>query len=268
MAGQDALGTRISHIEQIQAQQQAQLQQPQQLLLPAHQGLQPAWRIHAGGPLVLGGGGLIAAQPLPPPQGPSEQAALSVTIKAHGKVTADLWRSWEGQKVYAAHGCFHVSEGVSYGLVRHVLTTFTGASDFLVLNVCPPAPAGEVPTSILPAILFGTFIAAFMAVLEFDIEDAPVMCTHTVRSVREALEKVEGERLAHLPFHRLVLALYNAQMRDVLIQAINADIKVAMHKLAVDAAVVRRQHPLVPTPPGSGTVVQPLTFKQLRARVE
>ena len=121
----------------------------------------------------------------------------------------------------------------------------------------------------MPAeIHFGTFIAAFMAVLEYGMEDAPVTCTHTVRSVRDALGKVERELLAYLQFHHLVLAPYNAQVREVLIQAINAGLKDAMYKLAVDAAAVRRQYPLVPPPPGSGPVFQPLAFTQLRALVE
>ena len=105
--------------------------------------------------------------------------------------------SWEGQKFYVARGFFHVSEGMSHGLVRHVLTTVAGISDeavkqlrslsaFLVRGVCPPAPAG-VPTSMPPEIHFCTFIAEFMAVLEYGMEGAPVMCTHTVRCVREAL---------------------------------------------------------------------------------
>lgn len=128
-AAQDALGPRISHVEQIQAHQQVQLQQAQLVSNPANPGLQPVGGILAGGQPVLGGHGLIAAQPLPPPQGPSEQAAFRAAAKAHGKVTADLWRPREGQKFYVARGCFHVSEGMSHGLVCHVLTTVAGALD-------------------------------------------------------------------------------------------------------------------------------------------
>ena len=50
----------------------------------------------------------------------------------------------------------------------------------------------------------------------------------------------------------------------MLIQVINAGPINAMYKLAVDAADVRRRHPLVLPPPGSGLVFQPLAFKQLR----
>ena len=107
-----------------------------------------------------------------------------------------------------------------------------------------------------------------MAALEYGMEDAPVMSTRTVQSVGEALGKAEGELRAYLQFHRLVLAPYNVQVRGVLGRAINADIKDAIYRLAVDAAVVRRQHPLVPLPPRSGPVFQPLAFKQLRALVE
>ena len=85
-----------------------------------------------------------------------------------------------------------------HGLVCHVLTKVAGASDdaveqlrslsgFLVQEFCPTAPAGEVPTGMPAEIHFGAFIAAFMDVPEYGMEDAPVMCTHTVRSVREAL---------------------------------------------------------------------------------
>ena len=97
---------------------------------------------------------MIAPQPLPLPQGSSEQAALSAAIKAHGKPTANLWPSWEGQKFYAARGCFHVSEGMCHGLVRQVLTTVAGASnevveqlrsltDFLVHDVAHPSQRGR-----------------------------------------------------------------------------------------------------------------------------
>ena len=76
------------------------------------------------------------------------------------------------------------------------------------------------------------------------------------------------ETFGRICLHRLVLAPYNAQVRDALMQAINADLKDAMYMLAVDALVVRRPHPLVSPPPGSGFVFQPLAFKQLRALVE
>lgn len=103
----------------------------------------------------------------------------------------------------------------------------------------------------MPAeIRFGTFIAALMTILEYGTEDAPVMCTHTVRSVREALVKVKGERRAYLQFHSRVLAPYTAQVRD----AITSDIKDAIYKLAAETAVVRRHHPLVPPPPGRSPV--------------
>ena len=102
-----------------------------------------------------------------------------------------------------ARSCLHVSQGMSHGPVCYVLTTASGASDgavehlrslsgFLVLDICPPAPAGGVLTDMPAEIHFGAFTAVFMAVLKYGTGDAPVMCTHPVRIAQDALAQVNG----------------------------------------------------------------------------
>ena len=54
------------------------------------------------------------------------------------------------------------------------------------------------------------------------MNDAPVICKHTVRELRDGMEAVEGKVRTYLQFHRQTLEPIVAQLRDTIILAANA----------------------------------------------
>ena len=88
------------------------------------------------------------------------------------------------------------------------------------------------------------FIAAFLAVIEHGMKDAPVMCKYTVG--RKSLGLVERELRVYLQLHRQNLESYAAQVRDTLVLTINAGLDDAINMLAVDSVDLWRQHQLMP----------------------
>ena len=120
----------------------------------------------------------------------------------------------------------------------------------------------------LPAELhFSTFISAFMAVLEYDVENAPPACITTVAELRQALEAVEKSVRTYLQFHSRDPAPYSQNVRELLVRAMNHGLEEATYKLALAVAGVWRLHPLTPPPPGAGPAFQHPVFAQLLALV-
>ena len=80
----------------------------------------------------------------------------------------------------------------------------------------------------LPAELhFSTFISAFMAVLEYGMENAPPACISTVAELRHALEAVEKSVRTYLQFHARDLASYSQNVRELPVCAMNHSLEEA-----------------------------------------
>ena len=82
---------------------------------------------------------------------------------------------------------------------------------------CPPAPAGATPTVLPVELHFKTFVAAFMTVLEYGMEDAPPTCNTTVATLRHSLETVEKRVRTYLQFHTHDLAHFPQKVRELLV---------------------------------------------------
>ena len=106
-----------------------------------------------------------------------------------------------------------------------------------------PAPPG-VPAKPVPADLhFSTSIGALLTVIDYGMDDAPVMCRHRVRELRQGLMAVEGRLRGYLQYHRITLEPFPEQVRDALIIAINEGLDEAMYTLAVESADPSSSHP-------------------------
>ena len=178
-----------------------------------------------------------------------------------------------------ARGGFHVPAKLTSPLLVLILKKVAGVpaevvrqlqtlSGWDVQAFCPSAPAGATPM-VLPAELhFSNFMAAFMTVLEYGMEDAPPACTTTVATLRHSLDTVEKSVWTYLQFHAHDLAPFSQKVRKLLVTAMNRGLEEATHKLALAAASVWRQHSLMPPPVGAGPTFQHPAFAQLLALVE
>ena len=77
-----------------------------------------------------------------------------------------------------------------------------------------------------------------LAVIEHGMNDAPVMCKHTVLDVYDGLEAVGDKLWSHLQFHRQTLEPSATEVRNTIILVINAAHDDAMHTLAVESVDV------------------------------
>ena len=118
--------------------------------------------------------------------------------------------------------------GVSDGVVRQLQSV----PGFAVQDFHPPAQSGLVPKPMPADIYLSTFIAAFLAVIEHGMQDAPAMCMYPVGK-RKSLGNVERELRACLQFHRQTVEPYPSQVCDTLVLATNAGLDDAMHTLSL-----------------------------------
>ena len=155
---------------------------------------------------------------------------------------------------------FQKVAGVSDGVVRQLQFL----SGFTVQDVHPPAPAGISPKPMPADIHSSTFIAAFLAVIDHGMKDAPVMCERGWRTA----EKSGAHRARAAGVTEVTpadtRATYAAQVRDTLVLAINAGLVDAMHTFAVESADLCWQHQLLSPPSGGGPSFKPPIFTQLR----
>ena len=131
----------------------------------------------------------------------------------------------------------------------------------------PPAPTGAKPM-VLPAELYFIIgVAAFMAVLGYGMKDAPPACTTTVATLRHCLETIEKSVRTYLQLQAHDLAPFPQKVREFLVTAMNRELEVATHKIALGPVSFWRQHPLMPPSAGAGPTFQHPVFAQLLALV-
>ena len=162
-----------------------------------------------------------------------------------------------------ARGCFHVPEGMCAALVgirlekvgritEEITRQLQSLSGLTVQEYHSPAPPGLSAKPVPADLHFSTFIGALLAVIDYGIKYAPVMCWHRVRDLREGLMAVEGKLRGYLQYHRIPPEPFPEQVRDALIVAINEGFDEATYTLAVESADISRRHQPMPPPPGSG----------------
>jgi len=282
LASNHAIAARLTCLENSQAhpqqQEQQQQQQPQEIQ-PPQQGAQPPGGAIAGGLLAPWAGGAMGGQLLPASHDANQQAAISAGVKATAKQAADLWHAPEGPKFFIARGGFNMQEVVTRPLLLMALNEVAFVSDavtqqlrslseFAVEAFYPPLPAGQEPVDMPAEVHFATFVAAFMATLEYGMEGAQAVCRNRVRTVREELEQLQKSVEVYLRRHYKSLLDHKDKVREVLIAAMNVGLQVGMIDLAKQGGVLHRKHRYAAPPAGTGVPMAPLAFTRLRELVE
>ena len=207
-----------------------------------------------------------------------QQAAVSAGVKANAKHAADLWRAKEGGEFFVARGGYNVPENINRALllqmldkVAHisekVITQLKALSEFAAEDFFPPVPAGETPLAIPADVHFATFVAAFMETLEYGMEGAQAVCKGRVSQLRGELEAVQKSVEVYLRRHFSNLSPYSAEVRELLLRAMNGGLKaamiaLAMRRCALPGTPVRRRTGVPMTTPTTPT------FMRLRELVE
>ena len=79
---------------------------------------------------------------------------------------------------------------------------------------------------------FATFVAASMATLEYGMGAAQAVCQNTVRQMRGELEAVQKSGEVYLRRHFSNLTPHLVKVRELLLKAMNGDLKDGMMALA------------------------------------
>eukprot|EP00904_Undaria_pinnatifida_P003694 jgi/Undpi1/13325/HiC_scaffold_8.g02984.m1 len=148
-----------------------------------------------------------------------------------------------------------------------VITQLKALSEFAAEDFFPPVPAGETPLAIPADVHFATFVAAFMETLEYGMEGAQAVCKGRVSQLRGELEAVQKSVEVYLRRHFSNLSPYSAEVRELLLRAMNGGLKaamiaLAMRRCALPGTPVRRRTGVPMTTPTTPT------FMRLRELVE
>ena len=254
------------------------MQQPQQLL-PLQEVHQPPGGAIAGRLLAPWAGGALGGQRLPAPQDANLQAVISAGIKATATQTADLWHASEGPTFVIARGGGTLQEGIIRPLwllaldeVAYVSETVT--KQLRALPECvleyfhPPLPAEQVPVGMPAELQFATFVAAFLATLEYGMEGAQLVCKNRVGILREELERLQKTVGVYLWHHFKTLMELKGKVCEVLLTAINGGLKARVIDLARKGGVFRQKYQYAPPPSGTGIPMTTLAFTRLSELVE
>eukprot|EP00904_Undaria_pinnatifida_P010033 jgi/Undpi1/615/HiC_scaffold_10.g04079.m1 len=242
-ASSQAIAARVTALEQAEGQHQP--------LGPPH----VAMGAHPAGPPSPRPSRCHGAQP--------QAAATTAAINANARLAADVWRSMAGTKYFLARGNFSVAEELTPDIQRFILKKVAGfttattrqlqsLAELAVEDFFPPAPAGETPATMPAEVHLRTFSAAFVAVLEYGMASAPDICKYRVENQKKELNAVLERLQSYLQHPFLALAPYPAQVRAMLLTAINVGLDDHMHDLAGQAGTLWREHSNAPPPPGSG----------------
>ena len=128
-------------------------------------------------------GGAIEGQPLPAPQDANLTAAISAGVEATAKQAADLWHALEGPEFFIARGGYNKQKVITRPLLLLALDEVTYVSEAVtkklralsgvaVEDCYPPLPAEQAPVGMPAQVYFATFVAAFLATLEYGMKGA------------------------------------------------------------------------------------------------
>ena len=220
----------------------------------------------------------MGGQPPPAPQDANIPAAISAGVKATAKQAADLWHALEGPKFFIARGGFNMQEVITRPLlllaldeVAYVSEAVTKQlrtlSEFAVEAFYPPLAAGQAPASMPAQVHFATFVAAFLATLEYGMEGAQAVCKNRVRTLREELELQKTVEV-YLRRHYTTLLHHKDKVREVLLTAMNGGLKAGMIDLAKQGGVLHRKYQYAPPRSGTGISMPTLEVTRLRELVE
>ena len=108
---------------------------------------------------------------------------------------------------------------ISSGMIKPPL--FLPQCDELSLGATIPRPAGVVPVEMPAEVQFATFMAAFMATLEYSMEGAQAVCTNRVRALRAGLDELQRMVEVYLRRHFSTLVENSAKVCELLLTAMN-----------------------------------------------
>ena len=196
-------------------------------------------------------GSAMEGKLLPGSQDANQPAAVTTGVKANATQAADLWRAKEGAKYFIPREGSNIPEGRYRLLLRLVLDQVADVSDavtrklktlseFAVGEFFPPVPAEEAPVAMLAEVHFATFVAAFMATLEFSMEGAQAVCTNKVCALRTELEELQRTVEVYSRRHFSTLLEHSAKVRKLLLTAMSSGLKDAMTTLATQGGALHR----------------------------
>ena len=221
----------------------------------------------------------MGGQPLPAPQNANLQAAISAGAKTTAKQAADLWHALEDPKFFIARGGFNMQEVISrprlllaLDVVTYISEAMTNQlralSEFAVDHFSPPLPAGQAPVGMSAELHFATFVAAFLATLEYGMEGVQAVCKNRVRTLRGELEQLQNKVEVYLRRHYKTLLDHKDRVRKVLLTTMNGGLKAGMIDLAKQGGVLHPKYLYAPPPSGTGIPMPTLAFTRLRELVE
>ena len=200
-------------------------------------------------------------------------------VKANAEQAAGLWRDEEAAKVSIARGGYNTPEDINRALIdlvldkvayfsEKVITQLRAWSKFAVDDFFPPVSSCETPPAFAAEVPFATFVTAFTKNLEYGMNGAEAVCKCRVNHFRGELEAVQKSVEVCLRHRFGNLSPYSAEVRDLLLQAMNNDLRDEMTALATQGEELFRKHPDAAPPAGTGVPMLTPTFTRLREMVE
>ena len=129
-------------------------------------------------------------------------------------------------------------------------------------------PVDVAPVAISAEVHFATFVAAFMAPLEYGMGGAEAVCMNRVRAMRTELEELQRMVKVYLRRHVSSLLAHSAKVRELFLTTINGGLKDGMTALATQGGALRRKHPFAAPAAGTGLPMTTMSFTRLRELVE
>ena len=115
---------------------------------------------------------------------------------------------------------------------------------------------------------FTTFVAAFLATLEYGMEGTQAVCKNRVRTLREELDQLQKTVEVYLRRHYTTLLSHKDKVRQVLLTAMNGGLKAGMIDLAKLGGVLHRHYQYAAPPSGTGIPMPTLDLTRVRELVE
>ena len=138
-------------------------------------------------------------------------------------------------------------------------------SEIAVEYLYPPLPTRQEPVGMPAEVQFATFVAAFLATLEYGMEGAQELCKNRVHTVKEELEQMQKTVELYLRRPYNTPLDHKHKVCEVLIPDMNVGLQVGMIDLAKQGGVLRRTHQYAAPPASTGVPMATLAFTRLRA---
>ena len=120
----------------------------------------------------------------------------------------------------------------------------------------------------LAKVHFATFVAAFLAALDYGIEATQAVNRNRGRTWREQLEQAQNTVEIYLPRHYKTPLDHKDKVRDVLLAAMDVGLQVGTLDLPKQGSIPHRKHQYAAPPSSTGVPMATLTFTRLGELVD